>query len=38
VNLWIFYSKRDGVPTAFGYERDNAGRPERIVAVNMSRR
>jgi S1-C subfamily serine protease len=38
VNLWIFYGKRDGVPTAFGYERDNAGRPERIVAVNMSRR
>jgi S1-C subfamily serine protease len=38
VNLWIFYGKRDGVPTAFGYERDNAGRPERIVAINMSRR
>jgi hypothetical protein len=35
-NLWIFYSRRDGVPTAFGYEYGNKGKPDLVVAVNAA--
>ncbi len=37
-NLWIFYGRRDGVPTAYGYEHGNSGRPGRIVLVDPSAR
>jgi S1-C subfamily serine protease len=33
-DLWIFYGKRDGVPTAFGYDYEGKGTPDLVVAVN----
>jgi hypothetical protein len=32
-DLWIFYAKRDGVPTAFGYDYERKGKPDLVVAV-----
>jgi S1-C subfamily serine protease len=37
-NLWIFYGRRDGVPTAYGYEQHGAGRPGRLVAIDGAAR
>lgn len=37
-NLWIFYGRRDGVPTAYGYEYNGSGRPGRFVAVDGATR
>ena len=36
-NLWIFYGRRDGVPTAYGYEINGTGRPGRFVTVDGTR-
>jgi S1-C subfamily serine protease len=33
-DLWIFYGKRDGVPTAFGYDYAGKGKPALIVRVS----
>jgi hypothetical protein len=33
-DLWIFYGKRDGVPTAFGYDYAGKGNPALIVHVS----
>jgi S1-C subfamily serine protease len=33
-DLWIFYGKRDGVPTAFGYDYAGKGNPALIVRVS----
>jgi S1-C subfamily serine protease len=33
-DLWIYYAKRDGVPTAFGYDYERKGRPDLVVAVS----
>jgi S1-C subfamily serine protease len=38
INLWIFYGRRDGVPTAYGYEQNGAGRPGRLVAIDEAAR
>jgi hypothetical protein len=38
INLWILYGRRDGVPTAYGYEQNGAGRPGRLVAVDNAGR
>ena len=32
-DLWIFYGKRDGIPTAFGYDYQKKGKPDLVVAV-----
>jgi hypothetical protein len=33
-DLWIFYAKRNGVPTAFGYDYEGKGKPDLVVAVS----
>jgi len=33
VDLWIIYGKRDGVPTAFGYDYGGKGKPDQFIAV-----
>jgi hypothetical protein len=33
-DLWIFYAKRDGVPTAFGYDYEGKGEPDLVVALS----
>jgi S1-C subfamily serine protease len=33
-DLWIFYAKRNGVPTAFGYDHEGKGKPDLVVAVS----
>jgi S1-C subfamily serine protease len=37
-DLWIFYGKRDGVPTAFGYDYAGKGKPALIVRVSSEPR
>jgi hypothetical protein len=37
-DLWIFYGKRDGIPTAFGYDYGGKGKPALIVRVSAAPR
>jgi len=33
VDLWVVYGRRDGVPTAFGYDHGGKGKPDQFIAV-----
>jgi S1-C subfamily serine protease len=35
-DLWIFYANRDSKPTAFGYDYDGKGKPDRVVAISAA--
>jgi hypothetical protein len=34
-DLWIFYGRRDGTPTAFGYDY-GSGKLERVIPLNAA--
>jgi hypothetical protein len=33
IDLWIIYGRRDGVPTAFGYDYGGKGKPDQFIVV-----